>query len=51
VIQATDGNFYGTTQQAGAFGFGVAFRISAMPSGNMSFTADFDGDGKSDLVV
>jgi uncharacterized repeat protein (TIGR03803 family) len=51
LIQATDGNFYGTTQQAGAFGFGVAFRISAMPSGNMSFTADFDGDGKSDLVV
>jgi len=34
LIQATDGNFYGTTAEGGAFGFGVVFRVSATPSGN-----------------
>jgi uncharacterized repeat protein (TIGR03803 family) len=51
LIQATDRNFYGTTRLGGAFGEGVVFLVSADTSGNMSFTADFDGDGKSDLVA
>jgi uncharacterized repeat protein (TIGR03803 family) len=51
LIQGTDGSFYGTTNQGGALGVGVVFRVSATPSGNMSFKADFDGDGKSDLAV
>ena len=29
VIQATDGNFYGTTEYSGANGFGTAFKITA----------------------
>jgi uncharacterized repeat protein (TIGR03803 family) len=51
LIQATDGNFYGTTQLVGAFDWGTVFRISASPAGSMSLTANFDGDPKSDLVI
>jgi uncharacterized repeat protein (TIGR03803 family) len=49
LIQATDGNFYGTTPRGGAFFLGVVFRVSMRvrpPPPN-----DFDGDGKSDAVV
>jgi uncharacterized repeat protein (TIGR03803 family) len=31
LIQATDGNFYGTTLYGGAFGSGVVFRLSSPP--------------------
>src|SRR2546425_249041 len=29
LVRATDGNFYGTTQQGGQFGYGTVFKISA----------------------
>jgi uncharacterized repeat protein (TIGR03803 family) len=32
LVQASDGNFYGTTFQGGAYGFGTIFRISAQGS-------------------
>jgi len=32
VIQASDGNFYGTSQSGGAFGAGTAFRLTTKPS-------------------
>jgi uncharacterized repeat protein (TIGR03803 family) len=50
LIHATDGSFYGTAH-FDSFGFGAVFRIPPTPLVDMSFTADFDGDGKSDLVV
>jgi uncharacterized repeat protein (TIGR03803 family) len=28
LIQATDGNFYGTTNQGGAYGYGTVFKIT-----------------------
>ena len=47
LIQATDGDFYGTTYSGGASGTGVVFRLSprVAPDG------DFDGDGKADIAV
>jgi uncharacterized repeat protein (TIGR03803 family) len=42
VIQATDGNLYGTAD--------TIFQLRLTPT-NVSLTADFDGDGKGDLVV
>ena len=41
LIQATDGNFYGSTAQGGAFGLGTIFRMS--PDGALSTLAHFDG--------
>jgi hypothetical protein len=32
VIQANDGNFYGTSESSGAFGGGTAFRLTTRPS-------------------
>jgi uncharacterized repeat protein (TIGR03803 family) len=45
LIQASDGNLYGTTDQAGNFGYGTIFRISADGSFNTlySFTGGVDG--------
>jgi uncharacterized repeat protein (TIGR03803 family) len=45
LVQGSDGNFYGTTQNGGTFGDGTAFRIT--PSGSLtiiwSFTGGSDG--------
>jgi uncharacterized repeat protein (TIGR03803 family) len=48
VIQATDGNLYGTTPFSGASGTGVVFRLSVTVKRQPS---DFDGDGKADVTV
>jgi uncharacterized repeat protein (TIGR03803 family) len=48
VIQATDGNLYGTTPFCGASGTGVVFRLSVTVKRQPS---DFDGDGKADVTV
>jgi uncharacterized repeat protein (TIGR03803 family) len=39
LVQAADGNFYGTTQDGGANGYGVAFRTSS--TGQFSVVHDF----------
>jgi len=41
LIQATDGNFYGTTTGGGLWGAGTAFKIS--PIGQFTTLANFDG--------
>lgn len=51
LVQASDGNLYGTTLGSGVLNGGVVFRLNPMPPGSMSLTADFDGDGKTDLVT
>ena len=52
IIQAHDGNFYGTTYTGGANEYGVAFKIT--PSGTLtalhSFVDETDGDGPNGLV-
>src|ERR1700685_2388079 len=46
LIQATDGNFYGTTVEGGAMGDGTVFKIT--PSGTLTILHSFDGtDGFS----
>ena len=46
VIQATDGNLYGTTAEGGIDGYGTVFKIT--PSGTFTLLHSFDGtDGKS----
>ncbi len=46
LIQATDGNFYGTTTQGGAYGDGTVFKIT--PSGALTTLHSFAGsDGSS----
>jgi uncharacterized repeat protein (TIGR03803 family) len=44
LIQATDGNFYGTTQQAGALNGGTVFRIT--PDGTVTTLHDFDSEAE-----
>lgn len=41
LLQASDGNFYGTTFSGGAFGAGTVFRITK--SGTLTTLASFDG--------
>jgi uncharacterized repeat protein (TIGR03803 family) len=41
LVQAADGNLYGTAQEAGAYGFGTVFRLA--PSGQFATVAQFDG--------
>ncbi len=41
LIQATDGNLYGTTQTGGTYGFGTAFQIA--PTGLLTTVLQFDG--------
>jgi len=41
LIQATDGNLYGTTEEGGAHGFGTIFKIS--PSGTLTTLHSFAG--------
>jgi uncharacterized repeat protein (TIGR03803 family) len=44
LIQATDGNFYGTTAYGGANGYGTVFKVT--PSGTLTTLYSFDrGDG------
>jgi uncharacterized repeat protein (TIGR03803 family) len=45
LIQASDGNFYGTTYQGGASGLGTVFKIT--PSGTETILHTFGG-GSSD---
>jgi uncharacterized repeat protein (TIGR03803 family) len=52
LIQATDGNFYGTTPQGGANypGFGTIFKIT--PSGTLTVLHSFDGtDGEKSFAA
>jgi uncharacterized repeat protein (TIGR03803 family) len=55
MIQATDGNFYGITQQGGAFGYGTVFKIT--PEGALTTLYSFcsqancaDGEQPADLM-
>jgi uncharacterized protein (TIGR03437 family) len=49
LIQASDGNFYGTTSGGGAHGYGTVFRIT--PGGTLTTVDSFDGaDGASPLA-
>jgi uncharacterized repeat protein (TIGR03803 family) len=43
LIQASDGNFYGTTAGGGANSFGTVFKMT--PSGVLTTLVDFSGDG------
>jgi len=46
VVQATDGNFYGTTSHGGAYGWGTVFKIT--PTGTLTTLHSFDvTDGTS----
>lgn len=41
LVQARDGNLYGTTQSGGIYGFGTVFQIA--PTGDLNTIAQFDG--------
>jgi uncharacterized repeat protein (TIGR03803 family) len=41
LVQASDGNLYGTTQVGGTYGFGTVFQIA--PTGLLATMAQFDG--------
>jgi uncharacterized repeat protein (TIGR03803 family) len=41
LVQARDGNFYGTTEQGGASGIGTVFRMT--PNGTVTFPVSFNG--------
>jgi uncharacterized repeat protein (TIGR03803 family) len=41
LIQAADGNLYGTTQDFGTYGFGTIFRLA--PTGTLATVGQFDG--------
>ncbi len=43
LVQGTDGNFYGTTQQGGAYNFGTVFKIT--PSGTLTTLYSFCAQG------
>jgi uncharacterized repeat protein (TIGR03803 family) len=52
LIQASDGNFYGTTGSGGALGFGTIFKIA--PDGTFTTLHDFtesEGTSSSDALV
>jgi uncharacterized repeat protein (TIGR03803 family) len=49
LVQATDGNFYGTTEYGGAYGSGTVFKITT--SGALTTLHSFDGfDGSSPVA-
>jgi len=41
LVQGPDGNFYGTAQYGGAYGYGSVFRVT--PTGAMTDLVDFNG--------
>jgi uncharacterized repeat protein (TIGR03803 family) len=41
LVEAPDGDFYGTSQKGGQFGYGTAFKVT--PSGQITLLASFDG--------
>ncbi len=41
LVQAADGNLYGTTQDFGTYGFGTIFRLA--PTGTLTTVGQFDG--------
>ncbi len=41
LVQASDGNLYGTTQGGGVYGYGTVFQIA--PTGQLATMAQFDG--------
>ena len=53
LVQATDGNFYGTTQGGGDYGFGTVYQLT--PSGTLTVLHSFDdaddGEGPHDKLV
>jgi uncharacterized repeat protein (TIGR03803 family) len=49
LVQASNGNFYGTTSAGGAYGLGTVFEIT--PAGNLTTLHSFDGtDGKAPVA-
>ena len=48
-MQATDGNFYGTTAAGGANGNGTVFKIT--PSGTLTTLHSFDGTDGSNPIA
>jgi uncharacterized repeat protein (TIGR03803 family) len=49
LVQATDGNFYGTTLEGGAYGYGTVFKIT--PSGTLTTLHSFDfSDGSNPIA-
>ena len=54
VVQGTDGNFYGTTQHGGAYGYGVVYKMT--PSGTLTTLYSFQyndpngGNPRGELV-
>jgi uncharacterized repeat protein (TIGR03803 family) len=49
LVQATDGNFYGTTYDFGAHGYGTVFKIT--PSGTLTTLHSFDGTDGGDPIA
>jgi len=50
LIQGTDGNFYGTTGQSGAYNYGAVFKVS--PSGTFTVLHNFDNtDGYNPIEL
>jgi uncharacterized repeat protein (TIGR03803 family) len=50
LVQATNGNLYGTTSSGGAYGYGTVFEIT--PGGKLTVLDSFDGmDGESPHVA
>jgi uncharacterized repeat protein (TIGR03803 family) len=52
LVQATDGNFYGTTNLGGAYGFGTVFKMDS--SGNLTTLYNFnytDGSGPDGTLI
>src|SRR5258707_9353580 len=49
MVQATDGNFYGTTQLGGANNYGTIFKIT--PGGKLTTLHSFDSTDGSDPVA
>ncbi len=45
LVKGSDGNFYGTTEQGGAIGFGTVFKMT--PAGVMTTVVEFTGNGAS----
>lgn len=49
LVQASDGNLYGTTEFYGTYGYGTVFRLA--PNGSLSTVAQFDGYAGGNAVA